>query len=302
MKFSLSERSAELVLLSLTLIWGVSFPITRELVQSYSGLEVIAFRFSLSAVALFFVRPRELFSLTKKQKKIVLGLGTILWASYICQTLGLRYTTSARGGFITGLNVVIVPVIAMPLLKERLTSRKIFALILAVAGLATLAWDAGEASHIARATPADLSWGDSLVFLCAVLFSFHIVLINKYADELPPLAGTMGQMAVVGVLASVTLVFSEGFQHRFAVQLGNLLFLSLVGTAFVIFMQIKAQRYTDASKAGFIFSMEPVFATLFGWMLAGEKVTALTIVAGGMMIGAVTLSLWGAKRAVERLD
>lgn len=293
---SMTRRQAELVLLGLTAIWGISFPLTRQLTQDYTGFQQIALRFSLSTILVLLVRPKLFKVMNRHCWKVAVGLGFVLWASYLCQTLGMRYTTSARGGFITSLNVVFVPLISTFLLRERLTGNKVLALVLAVAGLVTLGLDSDIASQITQGSESDVAKGDLLILGCALLFAFHIVLVSRFTLHLPVLAGSVAQMLVVSVLGIASLFLTEGFHFDGFPQPGNLLFLSIVATAFVFIMQISAQRHTGAVAAGIIFSMEPVFATYFGWLISDEPVTKLTWVAGLFMVMAFLISVFGEKK------
>lgn len=281
----------ELALVGLTVFWGATFPVVRQLSLSYSGLELVSIRFVVSTLVLLPLVFSFVKNLSRRDVLLSVLMGVVLFAGYLTQTVGAALTTSARGGFITSLNAIFVPLLAVPFLGEKMSPRKVVGLVLALMGMLVLALDATSSSKIIGSSVSEVEKGDALVFACAVLFALHIVLVTKFASKISTLAGCFVQMATVAVLAVVlTLTVQQDFSP-ITEQYANLIFLSLIGTAFVFIVQVKAQKYTTAVTAGIIFTLEPVFATLFGWLLAGEEVTSLTLFAGVLMILGVVTSL-----------
>lgn len=261
-----SERikalQADLALLVVTMVWGATFVMVKEAVAVFPVFAFLALRFALAVLT---TAPLLLIGQSNpiKSGELAAGclVGLFLFAGYSLQTWGLRYTTSARAGFITGLSVVIVPVLSAVVLRRRPERGAIVGVALAVLGLGLLSWQGGLAPSL----------GDLLILGCAFAFASHIVALGKFAPEMRPLPLTFGQLVAVALLSSLLAGFLETPLPRLKGHvLGAAAFTGVLATTFAFGVQTAAQRFTSPTHTALIFAMEPVFAALFGFLLAGE--------------------------------
>jgi drug/metabolite transporter (DMT)-like permease len=283
----LTQRRADLLLLCITIIWGTTFTVVHTTVAAFPPLALIALRFGCAAATFLPLLVQRRWELRRQELRVGALLGGLLFAGFAAQTLGLQYTTPARAGFITGLNVVLVPLLAL-LLGQRPPLRALIGAGLAVIGLAVLSWGcplpwlycaAGEA------VAPQQRLGDLLVLACALAFAMHIVAISRWATTLPVVTTNTIQLIVVALLAlGMTLVTEHPIPMPTAGTLGATLFLGLVATAFVFALQLRAQRYTTAIHTALIFALEPVFAALFAWLWIGEALTTAVLFGGSLML------------------
>jgi len=190
-------------------------------------------------------------------------IGLALLAGYAFQTLGLQYTTASKAGFITGLSVAIVPLLSALMLRQR---PRYAALV-------------GVASELQR-----ISEGDVLVLLCAVSFALHIVAVGALGLRHDYMALTIVQVLTVALLSGAVSLFVD--RPWPAVQPDTLfaaIFTGVLATAVAFLMQTAMQRFTTPTHTALIFAAEPVFAAVFGVLLAGDVLTPLGIM-GGMLI------------------
>ncbi len=183
--------------------------------------------------------------------------GVFLFAGYLLQTLGLRFTTAPKSAFLTGLTSVVVPLLASLVYHSRPRVSEVVGVVVATIGLAlmTLERDIGAIGR-----------GDVLTLLCAVAFAAHIVTVGHFS-------GTMSFE-----LLSVTQVGAAA-----------VLITGLFATAFAFTIQAWALRYTTSSRAALIYMLEPVFAWVTSYVLMGEGLSGraaagATLIFSGVLV------------------
>jgi drug/metabolite transporter (DMT)-like permease len=200
-------------------------------------------------------------------------MGLALFAGYALQTFGLRLTTPAKAGFITGLSVVIVPVVSTLALRQRLSWGVWLGVGLATAGLALLSLQSN----------LSVSPGDLLVLGCALAFACQILLTGRFAPRYDPLLLTFGQIAVVASLAGIAALLLESPPAPTGTVLFAAVFTGVLATSLAFGIQTVAQRFTSPTRTALVFATEPVFAAVFSFLLIGE-VLGLRQLAGCVLI------------------
>ncbi len=269
---------ADIILLFVAFIWGATFVLVQQAISFLEPFTFNAIRFTIAAIILstwFFLFKRD--QLSAINGTFLLAgflIGVSLFLGYALQTMGLLYTTSSKAGFITGLSVVLVPLLAFFILKQKPRSIAIVGSILAVIGLFMLT--VGDATA--------LNIGDLLVLGCAFAFTMHIILISKYTNQFPALLLTIGQILGVALFSSVCAFLFEDWRVAFQIEtlfekevLIALLVTSVLATAFAYLALTKLQQYTTPTRVALIFATEPVFAAITGYFWANERLGYLPI-------------------------
>ncbi|MBV9791563.1 MAG: DMT family transporter [Chloroflexi bacterium] len=282
----MSQRRADLLLVLIAVIWGTTFTIVHETVDTFPALALIALRFWFAALVFAPTLISRRAELTQRNLKVGILLGGLLFAGFATQTLGLRYTSPARAGFITGLNVVLVPLLGL-FFGQRPPLRAIIGVALAVGGLTILSWGCqlpwlGCATGVAS-TPAQRT-GDLLILACAFAFAMHIVAVSRWATTLPVVSLNGIQLIVTALLASIAALLTESIPLPSLGVWGAGIFLGVIATALVFGLQLMLQRHTTATHTALIFALEPVFAALFSWLWTGEALTWAVLLGGGLML------------------
>jgi drug/metabolite transporter (DMT)-like permease len=284
----ISKFQADLGLLSVAVFWGTTFILSKLVVAEVSLPIFLFLRLTLAAVVLDFYALRFIRSLNRRTLLHGAILGFFLYLTYLFQMWGIQYTTASNAGFITGLCVVFVPVLGYLFFRFKPAINVLTGIVLAVVGLLMLT----------RANPLRWSKGDLLVFVCAIAGAFQVVFVGKFAPQHNVYLLTAAQLSTVSVLTVFALPFS---QFNWASMTANngliLVYLALFGTVYTFLMQTSMQRFTSTSRAALIFSMEPVFAALFAYLIAGELL-GLTGWIGGLLIVAGMISAEVPWRAV----
>jgi drug/metabolite transporter (DMT)-like permease len=288
---------ADGILLFVAFIWGATFVLVQQAISFLEPFTFNAIRFSLAAIILmigFFIYKRE--QLKAINIKFILAglfIGISLFLGYALQTMGLLYTTSSKAGFITGLSVVLVPLLSLLILNQRPRSIAIIGSILAAFGLFMLT--VGDTFS--------LNIGDLLVLGCAFAFAMHIILTGKYTNEFPTLLLTIGQILGVAIFSGICALSFEDWQRAFHVEtlvqkevLIALLVTSILATAFAFFAQTKLQQYTTPTRVALIFATEPVFAAITAYFWAHERLGWIAVWGCVFIFIGMILSEWPSKK------
>jgi drug/metabolite transporter (DMT)-like permease len=277
---------ADLALLVLTLFWGTTFSLVKEALVGTSVGVFLTLRFGVAALVLAAVWAvrRDRVGPGFLRHGALLGLAML--SGFWLQTLGLRFTTPARSGFITGLSVLVVPFLARFLLGRRVRLASWGGVALAVVGLLVLTRPFGVA-----ATP-EVRLGDLLTLACAVAFALQIVFTGEWSSRHPlaPFVAVQVWVTFAGALLSL-LVEAPELRPASPVRFGAVIaFTGLAMTAAAFFVMNWAQRHTTAVRTALIFSLEPVGAALFSawywreplgpWELGGGALIVLAVVLG----------------------
>jgi drug/metabolite transporter (DMT)-like permease len=275
-----------LALLLVTLVWGTTFPAMKDLSIHFSPIWIVVIRFSVAGLLL------SPFLLRAKRADFVAGglLGVTLFVCYMLQLNGLALTSSNRNAFITGLNVLVVPLLGLAMGK--IPERKILiAIALAIGGLFALCWDGG-------------SWevGDNLALCGAFCFGVYIKLLEVMSRKVSNLmALTAIQIIVVALCALVCLVGWELPAHPFnwtqfssdgTGDTANFLYLAVVATASIIALQTWGQRHSSANEAAVIYAFEPACAAIAAYFWLGETMALRGIFGALLLIAGMIVSQW----------
>lgn len=284
-----------LLLLLTSIIWGSAFvaqsvgmehigPFTFNMVRNFVAtlflLVVILFLDNKKKQSPDYTPPTA----AEKRTLLIGGLvcGIILFVAGSLQQFGLLYTTAGKAGFITTLYVVIVPIFGLFLGKK--VSTKIWICVLAAAvGLFLLSVKAGESI-------TSIGKGDFLVFLCAIGFSFHILVIDYFSPKVDGVKMSCIQFFVVAIIAIIpTFLFENPSLQNILISMKPILYAAVMSSGVGYTLQIVAQKDTDPTVASLILSLESVFAVLTGMWILQETLTSRELI-GCALIFAATIA------------
>lgn len=277
------EFLADVLLLIVAVIWGSTFTIVKQAVESTPVFSFLFMRFFLAGSLLVILSLTKIRSINTRVLKDGTILGVALFMAYAFQTFGLTTTSAAVTAFITGLYVVMVPILSSTVLRKMPRREALIGVILSAAGLALITLQGR----------LFFTFGEILVFLCAVCCAFHIILTDTFTRRNDVTLLTMVQIGVVAVLAMTSsFIFDPVTVPR---EPDNQLIIALVVTAvFATVMafgiQMSMQKHTSPTKTAIIFSMEPVSAAFFSYWFAGEILTGRQYVGALMILSAMIVA------------
>jgi drug/metabolite transporter (DMT)-like permease len=269
-----------LALLAVTAIWGVTFVHVKDAVALYPLLAFLAVRFAIATVTLAPLGVPRLRELGPRGGAAGALLGVLLAGGYALQTEGLSHTTVSSTGFITGLYVVLTPLVALLVFRERIAPRAWAGVALAVAGLALL-----SGVHRGRLL------GDGLVLASALVQACQIVSVSHFAPRFDPLALTFVEIVVsfAGFALVAGALGEVSTPHGWTVW-GALLVTGVFASAFAYLVQSWVQRRTTATRAALIFTLEAPFAGLFGYLLERDRLTAAAWAGCAVILAGILLA------------
>jgi len=219
--------------------------------------------------------------------------GLALFFSYAAQTLGLLTVSAGKAAFITGLYVVIVPVVSRVISGRAPDRPALIGVAAATVGLGLMSLQ----------FPFMFAFGDILVLLCAVGFAAHILLIGHYSSQGDPVLYTAVQLLVVAIASLIAASVWEGPLQVAPQSWYALIFTGVFATAFAFLAQSAVQRYTSPTRTALVFSAEPVFGAVFAYFLAQEIPTGREIAGAALILmGMIVAELGGLWRGVPGRD
>jgi drug/metabolite transporter (DMT)-like permease len=274
---------ADLWLLLATFFWGITFVTVKDAMRYASPLAFLGVRFLLAGLLLLPFCYKAFARLNKKGWRDGIILGVFLFGGFAFQTAGLVHTTATRSAFITGLAVILVPVFSIVMLKKPVDRWLVLGALLAAGGLYFLSRPAG----------GGFNQGDLLTALCAVCFAVEIILVEIYTKRHEPMDMIMAQIVTTVTLCAVLVWLFEKPVIRMNANLWLDLFItSVLATAGSLVIQFTWQRKTDAARAAVIYTMEPLFAGLFAFLVIGETMNSQGWLGAGMiMVGMLASEL-----------
>ncbi len=273
----------DLSLAAVAMIWGATFVLVKGALSDVSPVLFLGLRFSAATLALGCLYLRN------PSGRVARGgwsggaiTGVFLYAGYLLQTLGLRFTTPAKSGFVTGLYIVLVPLLSAIVYHRAPQISEVTGVAIATAGLGLMTLTGWTLA---------VSEGDLLTMGCAVAFSIHIVLLGHYSQRMAYGWLTLLQIGTCAAIALLTFWWVERPALRWNGQvLLALVVTALLGTALAFTVQTWAQRYTTPTRTALIFALEPVFAWLTSFILTKEMLSrqaaigAVCILAGILLV------------------
>ena len=257
---AVTGRTASALLLAVTAVWGWTFVAVQDAVRAWDVIPFLAVRFAIAAVATAALWGRHL---DRSALLTGLGIGSILAAGYLLQTLGLRLTSATSAGLITGLFVVVGPVADRLLYRTHLPRASLVAVAVSLVGMCLLT----------GGLPTALAAGDLLVLACALAFGIHVAVLSRHAPRHDPRALATAQMLACAALFLLLWSAEGPLEAPPPTVWPALLATGVVASALAYAIQTVAQRHLSAVRTAVILACEPLFAGLFGYLMAGDRLS-----------------------------
>lgn len=290
-----NNAKGSLILCTAALIWGLAFVAQTDAAQLVPSFTFNALRSFIGALALYIFwlirRGNEPFIPTRKgggKAFAAAGLtcGALLSVSVNFQQFGLAFYPAgaageARGGFITALYVVLVPIVSIFFGKK--TGLAVWlSVAVAMLGVYFLCFSGGIGG---------IYLGDLLIFLCAISFTFHILAVDRFVEQTGGVKLSIMQFAVCGVLSAVlALVFEHPQRADILAAAPQILYLGIMSSGVAYTLQVVGQKYAEPAVASLSMSLESVFAALGGWVISGNTLTLRELFGCILVFAAIILA------------
>ena len=275
-----------LILLITALVWGISFVSQRvgmEYIKpnTFNGLRTMLG--ALVLVPVILVREKTGKSKPASRKQLLIGgiiCGVLLCIASTLQTWGMVYTTSGKSGFITAMYMIFVPVIGV-FIGKKLRPLIVLGIISGVVGMYLLSLGGSELA---------LNKGDLITLICAVVFAFHIMVIDRLSGEVDGVKLACLQFFVCGIINVILMLLFERPDWSLVRScVIPILYSGIMSCGVAYTLQIIGQQYTEPTPASIIMSLESVFAALAGWVLLHEALLPKEILGCVLMFAAIII-------------
>jgi len=292
MHHKMKEIGADFLLLLVAIAWGSTFFIVQDAVEQTPVYTFLFWRFFIAALLMSLIAYQQWRYFNKAVLLAGSVLGVFMFLGYAFQTFGLKYTYSSTVGFITGLNVIVVPFASYLIFKHKASLYSILGAITASVGL----------YYLTLNSEIGFSLGEFYAFVCAIMFALHIVFTDHLSKKHNIYLLVAIQFFTVSVCSSIGGWVMEG--SIVPVKIDELLINAIIitvifATIFAFWVQTAMQRFTTAAKTAIIFTIEPVSAGVFGYFFAGEvlsmtQLAGAALILGGMLVAEVGsyIALW----------
>ncbi len=272
MKHSLKIKLAPLALIAVAAMWGATFVLMKDSISRQPINDFLFTRFSLATLILILLRPKALTLINRDLALRGVGAGSFLGLGFIFQTYGLSNTTAAITGFVTGLYVVLTPLIAALILHRKVTGKAWIAVAIATIGLTCLSFQGFS-----------INFGAFLVLICVIFFSAHIIALGEWSAGRDTYAMTITQLATCAAITGVASIPGGYVSPPDKGVWGVVIFCAVFATAFAFIIQTWAQSVMSPTTVAVLITNESVFAALFAVWLGGEILTPKIII-GGILV------------------
>lgn len=265
------------------LIWGFAFVVVKNSLDQIPPTYMLAFRFTIAAAGLGILFHRQLRGLGRHAWVQGGILGLLLFLSYELQTIGCHYTTAGKNAFLTTSYVVMVPFLDWMLSKKRPDRYCVAAAFLAIFGIGLLSLEGDLSMNI----------GDALTLACGVGYALHMIYISRFTQSESPVVLTVLQIGVAALLSWILAPLLEGRFPAAAFRwdcVASMLYLGLLSTMAAYLLQNVGQKYTTASTASILLSLESVFGIFFSTLFLQELFTLKMATGCGLIFVAVIMA------------
>ena len=269
---------ALIALTSVAAVWGASFVLMKDALKGQSVDDFLATRFIIATFALILFKPRVLQEISREMLSKGALLGLFLGSGYLFQTIGLDLTTAATTGFITGLYVVLTPILGALFLKTHVTRNEWIGVAMATIGLALLSLKGFT-----------IGLGELSVLLSALFFALHILGLGRWSGKFATYPLTVVQLGTIALLSSILAIIDDGYELPNTDQEWKAtIFTALLATSIAFLVQTWSQSKMDATIVAVVLTLEVVFAALFA-VIAGQESLTLRALIGGTLIFAAMI-------------
>lgn len=267
-------------------IWGFAFVIVKDSLNYIGAVWMLAFRFTIAALALALLYSRKLKNITRRTWLHGGILGLYLFLAYLVQTIGCDYTTAGKNAFLTTIYVFFVPLFLWIQTKKRPAWYVFACALMSITGIGLLALGTGDGGAV--------NIGDILTLVCGIFYAVHIIFTAKYNEEHDPILLTVLQFLFAAVFSWILAPIFDG---KFPVEqiqnprvIVSMLYLGLLSTMVCFVLQNVGLKYLPSAWASLLLSFESVFGVIFSTLILGEKITLRMGIGCTLIFAAVVLA------------
>ncbi len=263
---------ADVMILISAILWGGEYAVVKSVLNYMESGWINAVRFLFSAFIMFFIFNKKIRNINYKTMLGGTLLGLSMFGGFILQTVGLLYTTAGKSGFVTSIYVVMVPFWVW-ILKKKFPGFKLFiCLAILITGIFLLSFEG---------LGKGFNKGDLMTIAAAFCFSINIILVDYYAKHCETISLTFAEMLSAGIFCIIYALLVEttpDISYFGAKEFIQLIYIIIFGSFICHLLSNTAMEWAEPSHASILWSLESVFALIFGIIFLGESLTSRMII------------------------
>lgn len=268
------------LLVLVTLVWGSTFVIIKGVITEVNEFFLVFARNLVAVIPMVFYLFIKDKKLLLRKEAILKGsvLGLLLGVIYSSQVIGLQFTTTGHSAFITGIAVILVPIFLFLFWKQKFKKEEIIAVFIVFCGVFFLTFTPG----------IDVNIGDVITLLTAIACAIHFIFAGKFVvktETLPLITYQFIGATIVTLIAFI--LFDNDWKSLSNNAVYSILYLGLFGTLFCYFVYVWAQKYVKPMFIVLVFSLEPIFASAFGYLILNEIMTIKEMVGATLILSGI---------------
>jgi drug/metabolite transporter (DMT)-like permease len=285
----MKKYTGEVALIFNTLIWGGTFALIKNALTDISPVLFVGLRFGLATLLFLPFVYKHLKNTNRKTLIAGSILGVFYFSGFITQTIGLNLTTATKSGFITGTFVVFIPILQLVIEKRKPKWFNLVGVGFVLIGLVMLSSKGNNVFEFFEQIGSDFNLGDLFTLICAMLFAFQVVYVDIFTKKYDYLPMVFTQLLITGlggILISIILSSTGIEMIKFAANanvISSILYTAIFASIVATIIQLRYQKTVSPTKAGIIFSIEPIFAAVFANFLLSEKISNFGLI-GSVLI------------------
>jgi drug/metabolite transporter (DMT)-like permease len=285
----MKKYTGEVALIFNTLIWGGTFALIKNALTDISPVLFVGLRFGLATLLFLPFVYKHLKNTNRKTLIAGSILGVFYFSGFITQTIGLNLTTATKSGFITGTFVVFIPILQLVIEKRKPKWFNLVGVGFVLIGLVMLSSKGNNVFEFFEQIGSDFNLGDFFTLICALLFAFQVVYVDIFTKKYDYLPMVFTQLLITGlggILISIILSSTGIEMIKFAANanvISSILYTAIFASIVATIIQLRYQKTVSPTKAGIIFSIEPIFAAVFANFLLSEKISNFGLI-GSVLI------------------
>jgi len=283
----LTSKQADLTMLIVAMIWGSGFVVTKNSLDTLSAMQIMFYRFLTAGIISSIFFRKKLKDINKNDIMAGSLMGFFLATGFVFQTVGLVYTTAANNAFLTSTSVVMVPFVYWITIRMKPKSNNLLAAFMMLVGIFLLTFDF---EHF-----GEFNKGDFMTVLGAVLFAFHIVATGKFVEDKDPIVLSTVQIIFSAVYFGIILIFDKSSMPVTMANIGGSIYLGVMSTFVCFALQTTAQKFTSASHAAIILSLESVFGSILAILFLKEGYNYIMLIGFAVIFMSVLVAEVGDK-------
>lgn len=252
------QTKAQIILIFITAVWGAGFPLTSLALGDIGPYTLVSIRSFAAALVLLIIFRKKVKLMDKKTVKSGALIALTLVGGNLLQTAGMLYTTPSKSSFITGLSVIFVPIFMAVIYKKKPSKKIVLGIFISIIGLLLLTYNGDKG----------INKGDLLTILCAFVYSFQVLLVDKFGKQCDGIMLAIVELFAVGIFSLPLAAVGEGYKIEFSIiVIACIIVTGLLGGGLGMAAQNKMQPILNPSHAAVIYLCEPVFGVLFSTLI-----------------------------------